>query len=111
MHQKGEGAGIAHQHALAAPQERERVRADAVPQAHGLHPRDARGRELLPALGELALGHDGLELAHGRDRNHDAAHAAFQNARRQPGGFQIRRFGQNGIALGQQILHRDDLPA
>ena len=66
---------------------------------------------MLAALGELALGHDGLELAESFGPHHDAVHAALQDTRGQAGLVQAPGFSQHRVALGQQILDRNDLPA
>ena len=111
MDKEGEGAGIAHQHALAALEQGKGVGADAVPQAHGLHAGDDGFLQFLASLGDLALGHDGLEVGQGLGQDHDAVHAALQDAGGQTGLFQAARLGQHVVGLGQQVLHGDDLPA
>ena len=113
VRKEGEGAGVAHQHPLPPLHEGQRIDADAVPEAHGLHFGNGRLVQRQRALRQFQLRYDVLEACQRFGKHHHDGHAAFENPRRKAGFGQRsdldRELSGHG-GLREQIFHRDDLP-
>ena len=73
--------------------------------------RDGGRRQFHGALGELEFIDDGLEVAQGFRGDEQAVRAALEDARGQTRAVEAFAFEAEAFGAGQDVLHRDDLPA